>query len=88
MYHILHAPITWFESTPSGRIISRFSGDLSMIDRQLAFIFDDCLPSCVSSKTCESFSEHLKKSYYSRFTSDLNNKEVTMFQLLKEAHVC
>lgn len=38
---ILHAPITWYEKTPSGRIVSRFSGDLSMIDRQLAFIFDD-----------------------------------------------
>ncbi|GBG27380.1 ABC transporter, putative [Hondaea fermentalgiana] len=39
--HILHAPITWYEKTPSGRIVSRFSGDLSMVDRQLAFIFDD-----------------------------------------------
>ncbi|CAK9105208.1 Multidrug resistance-associated protein 1 (ATP-binding cassette sub-family C member 1) (Glutathione-S-conjugate-translocating ATPase ABCC1) (Leukotriene C(4) transporter) (LTC4 transporter) [Durusdinium trenchii] len=39
---ILHAPITWYEETPSGRITSRFSGDLSMVDRQLAFIFDDC----------------------------------------------
>jgi ABC-type multidrug transport system fused ATPase/permease subunit len=40
--HLLHAPISWFESTPSGRIISRFSGDLGMVDRMLAFIFDDC----------------------------------------------
>jgi len=39
---ILHAPITWYEETPSGRLVSRFSGDLSMVDRQLAFIFDDC----------------------------------------------
>lgn len=38
---ILHSPIGYFESTPSGRIVARFSGDLSMVDRQLAFIFDD-----------------------------------------------
>uniref|UniRef100_A0A7S3LJ39 ATP-dependent transporter ycf16 n=1 Tax=Aplanochytrium stocchinoi TaxID=215587 RepID=A0A7S3LJ39_9STRA len=40
--YLLHAPITWFEANPSGRILSRFSGDLSNVDRQLAFIFDDC----------------------------------------------
>lgn len=38
---ILHSPIAFFESTSSGRIIGRFSGDLSMVDRQLAFIYDD-----------------------------------------------
>jgi len=40
--YLLHAPITWFESNPSGRILGRFSGDLSNVDRQLGFIFDDC----------------------------------------------
>lgn len=32
---ILKAPMGWFESVPSGRIISRFSADLSMVDLQM-----------------------------------------------------
>ena len=39
--HMLHAPMSWFESTPSGRILSRFSGDLSMVDHHFSFILDD-----------------------------------------------
>jgi ABC-type multidrug transport system fused ATPase/permease subunit len=39
--NILHGTISWYESTPSGRIVGRFGGDLSMVDRSLAFIFDD-----------------------------------------------
>lgn len=38
---LFHAPITWFESNPSGRTISRFSGDLSQVDRTLALTADD-----------------------------------------------
>ena len=40
--NLLHAPSSWWESTPSGRVLSRFSGDLSMLDRMFAFILDDC----------------------------------------------
>lgn len=29
---LLHAPVTWFQRTPSGRIVSRFSSDLSIVD--------------------------------------------------------
>lgn len=38
--HILHAPVSWFEETPSGRIISRFSTDLSLVDMQLIRMSD------------------------------------------------
>ena len=38
---ILHAPVKWFEENPSGRILSRFSGDLSIVDRMFAFLVDD-----------------------------------------------
>jgi len=40
---LMRAPISWWESTPSGRILSRFSGDLSLIDQMLSFIVDDVL---------------------------------------------
>ena len=39
--HLMHAPMRWFERTPSGRILSRFSGDLSLVDHVFAFIVDD-----------------------------------------------
>jgi len=39
---LIRAPLSWFDTTPSGRILSRFSGDLSVVDRFLAFILDDC----------------------------------------------
>jgi ABC-type multidrug transport system fused ATPase/permease subunit len=41
MGRILQAPMLWFEATPSGRIISRFTSDLGMVDRMLAFVTDD-----------------------------------------------
>ncbi|TAF72327.1 MAG: glucose-1-phosphate thymidylyltransferase, partial [Curvibacter sp.] len=30
---LLHAPVSFYESTPSGRIVGRLSGDLNMVDR-------------------------------------------------------
>jgi ABC-type multidrug transport system fused ATPase/permease subunit len=38
---LLHAPMSWFESTPSGRILSRFSGDLMTVDIRMAYLIDD-----------------------------------------------
>ena len=29
---LMHAPVSWFDSNPRGRIISRFSADLSVVD--------------------------------------------------------
>lgn len=37
---ILHAPLSWFEATPSGRITSRFSADLTMVDMALSDMVD------------------------------------------------
>eukprot|EP01060_Flectonema_neradi_P008111 TRINITY_DN1578_c5_g1_i1.p1 TRINITY_DN1578_c5_g1~~TRINITY_DN1578_c5_g1_i1.p1 ORF type:complete len:1288 (+),score=247.26 TRINITY_DN1578_c5_g1_i1:238-3864(+) len=37
---VFHAPLTWFEETPSGRILSRFSADVSNTDNQLATALD------------------------------------------------
>jgi ABC-type multidrug transport system fused ATPase/permease subunit len=41
MRRILQAPMLWFEATPSGRIISRFTSDLGLVDRMLCFVTDD-----------------------------------------------
>ena len=40
---LLHAPSSWFQKTPSGRIMSRFSGDMAMMDKMFAFISDDIM---------------------------------------------
>mmetsp|Transcript_71180 Transcript_71180/g.152155 ORF Transcript_71180/g.152155 Transcript_71180/m.152155 type:complete len:583 (+) Transcript_71180:23-1771(+) len=34
--HLMHAPVSYFEATPSGRILSRFGADLAMVDGMLA----------------------------------------------------
>lgn len=39
--HLMHAPLAWFEQTPSGRITSRFSSDLASIDLYLPYYFDN-----------------------------------------------
>jgi hypothetical protein len=44
MWALLHCPASWFQSTPSGRIVSRFSGDLQVSDGG-GFCF--CLCSCI-----------------------------------------
>jgi ABC-type multidrug transport system fused ATPase/permease subunit len=40
---LVKAPIQWYESTPSGRITSRLSSDLSIVDIQLGFFFDNLM---------------------------------------------
>eukprot|EP01065_Artemidia_motanka_P050861 TRINITY_DN879_c0_g1_i1.p1 TRINITY_DN879_c0_g1~~TRINITY_DN879_c0_g1_i1.p1 ORF type:complete len:1483 (+),score=468.48 TRINITY_DN879_c0_g1_i1:48-4451(+) len=37
---VLHAPLSWFESTPSGRLLGRFSSDLGLVDVQLGLGFE------------------------------------------------
>jgi len=40
---LLGAPLSWFESTSSGRIMSRFSGDLSKVDMILSLAVDNTI---------------------------------------------
>jgi ABC-type multidrug transport system fused ATPase/permease subunit len=37
---LLHAPVAWFQRTPSGRIVSRFSSDLAVVDTKVSFLVD------------------------------------------------
>ena len=41
MENLLHCPISFFEKTPSGRIISRFTSDLSGVDLTLSRFIDN-----------------------------------------------
>merc|ERR1740123_735485 len=38
--HLLHAPLSFFEETPSGRLLSRFGSDLTQIDTMLGQMVD------------------------------------------------
>eukprot|EP00392_Amoebophrya_sp_AT5.2_P009684 g9712.t1 len=38
---VMHATFTWFEQTPSGRILSRFGADLSAVEHLLLMFWDD-----------------------------------------------
>eukprot|EP00929_Paragymnodinium_shiwhaense_P071004 TRINITY_DN36074_c0_g1_i1.p1 TRINITY_DN36074_c0_g1~~TRINITY_DN36074_c0_g1_i1.p1 ORF type:complete len:1316 (-),score=242.54 TRINITY_DN36074_c0_g1_i1:101-3652(-) len=38
---LFHAPLHWFEATPSGRILSRFGSDLSMVDNTLSYFLEN-----------------------------------------------
>ena len=40
LHNLLQAPLSWFESVPSGRILSRFSADLAIMDVQFSFYGD------------------------------------------------
>lgn len=40
---VVRAPASWFEATPSGRIVSRFSSDLAVVDVELGLTMDNFL---------------------------------------------
>ena len=41
LYGVLHAPLSFFEATPIGRVLNRFSLDQKVIDQQVIFKFLD-----------------------------------------------
>ena len=38
---VLHAPLSWYDATPSGRVISRFTSDLNTVDGKLSLDVDN-----------------------------------------------
>ena len=40
LHRVLRAPLSYFDATPTGRLTSRFSADLSVVDLQLSFYVD------------------------------------------------
>ncbi|OZJ05882.1 hypothetical protein BZG36_00917 [Bifiguratus adelaidae] len=49
LYSILHAPVDFFDRTPNGQILNRFSKDFNAIDSQLMDNFVDFLDSSLAS---------------------------------------
>ncbi|KAM6507184.1 hypothetical protein FALCPG4_018566 [Fusarium falciforme] len=37
LYAVFHAPITWFDNVPVGRVINRFAADMSLVDSDLSY---------------------------------------------------
>ncbi|KAL0253531.1 hypothetical protein I308_100904 [Cryptococcus tetragattii IND107] len=46
--HVMRAPTKWHDQTPSGRIISRFSKDIGMLDDRMAFSWETLLDNGLS----------------------------------------
>ena len=43
MRRLIYAPLSWYDATPSGRIISRLTADFGIIDQKLAQDMDTLL---------------------------------------------
>lgn len=40
---VSRAPVSWFDRTPLGRVIARFSKDIALVDLELPSMFDQCI---------------------------------------------
>ncbi|XP_072498341.1 ATP-binding cassette sub-family C member 10 isoform X3 [Notamacropus eugenii] len=47
LYRVLRAPVTFFDSTPTGRILNRFSSDVACADDSLPFVLNILLANAV-----------------------------------------
>lgn len=45
LHNVLMSPMSFFDSTPLGRIINRFSKDIESIDESIVFMFKDVVVS-------------------------------------------
>ena len=41
VHRLLHAPLHWYDATPSGRTLSRFTSDMGAVDQQLTLELDN-----------------------------------------------
>ena len=41
--HVMRSPTQWHDRTPTGRIISRLSKDIEMLDDRLSFVWNQLL---------------------------------------------
>jgi hypothetical protein len=43
IHGLVRSPSTFFDITPTGRLINKFSNDLGILDNTLIFVFTDTL---------------------------------------------
>ena len=39
LLNVLHAPMSFFDTNPKGRVVNRFAKDVDLIDRQIPMTF-------------------------------------------------
>ncbi|VDI69402.1 ATP-binding cassette, subfamily C (CFTR/MRP), member 5 [Mytilus galloprovincialis] len=80
--NILRSPMTFFDTTPVGRIVNRFSYDVARIDNEIIYQFKDCIISAavvicnarfytVTSKQLRHFETAASSPIYSQFAETI-----------------